>query len=89
MDDLLVKRLRALTKAGWWVFLIAVLFALANWAAYYELSRSKPEWVLSLIPGVTWEVVQTLWLYLMTAYKFTLWLFVGLNIWITLWIKNS
>lgn len=88
MNDTAVK-VRCAAIAGWWTVLFAVLFAVLLWLAYLATLSSKPAWVLALAgPGVSWKMVQTIWLHVFSTYRLFIWVLLVGVVWLTLWARQ-
>jgi hypothetical protein len=89
MKDAFETRVRAAAVAGWWVVLIAVCFLTLLWLIYLAVMSTQPTWLLTLWgPRVDWPFVQNVWFWAMAAFKFCLWLWVLMVLWLTLWARQ-
>jgi hypothetical protein len=89
MNDPFEKKVRAAAVAGGWVVLIAVGFLTLIWLIYLAVISTHPTWLLTMWgPGVDWPFVQTVWFWVMVAFKFCVWLMVFAVLWLTLWARQ-
>jgi hypothetical protein len=89
MHDDFERRVRAAATAGWWVLLVAVALLTWSWLAYLFVMSNKPAWMQSLWgPDVSWELMQTVWLWAMAILKVGMWLMLLVVLWLTLWARQ-
>jgi hypothetical protein len=89
MNDAFAERVRSAAVAGWWTILIGSLFLVLQWLASQMLLSTKPRWLLTLWdPGITWETVRLIWLWIMAIFKMCLWLMTLVVIWLSLWARR-
>ena len=89
MNDSFEKKVRSAAAAGWRVFLIAAGFVTIQWLVYLGVTHARPEWMLALWgPDVSWVFVQNVWLWVMVAFKFCVWLMGVTALWLTLWARQ-
>ena len=89
MNDAFEKKVRAAAVAGWWVVLIAAGFLTLVWLIYLAAMNTRPGWMLAMWgPDVSWAVVQNVWLWVMVAFKFCVWLMALVALWLTLWARQ-
>jgi hypothetical protein len=89
MNDPFEKRIRAAAVAGWRVVLIAFGFITLQWLLYLYVASTHPAWLMSLWgPGVDWPFIQSVWFWLVAAFKFCTWLLVFVVLWLTLWARQ-
>jgi hypothetical protein len=82
-------KVRSAAVAGWWTLLVAVAFAVLLWVAYLAFVKSRPGWVASLLgPDVSWETIQTIWLWIYTVYRLCIWILLLVVVWLTLWARQ-
>ncbi|MEI6806588.1 MAG: hypothetical protein WCK49_08815 [Myxococcaceae bacterium] len=90
MDELFAQRLKAASRAGWWMLLIAVGMQLIQWGAYSYLMAKQPEGLLALLgPDMSWEAFQEICIWFATAFKLAIWVLFLLVVWVSLWAKQS
>ncbi len=84
--DPFTARVRAAAVAGWWTVLISVGFAVLLWGSYQMIMCNKPAWVARMWgPDMSWEQIQHLFLWIILAFRFSVWLLILAVIWLTLW----
>jgi hypothetical protein len=89
MSDSFEKKVRSAAVAGWWVVLSAVGFLTLLWVIYLEVLYAQPTWLLYLWgPDIDWPFIQRVWLLVMAAFKFCVWLMVFAVLWLTLWARQ-
>ena len=89
MNDTFEKKVRAAAVAGWWGVLIAVGYLTLIWLIYLAVTSSRPAWLLTMWgPGVDWPFVQSVWFWVMVAFKFCVWLTILAVVWLTLWARQ-
>lgn len=89
MNDSFTLRVRAAAIAGWWTVLIAIGFLILILLGYEWLICSRPAWVLRLWgPDITWVDAQHIGLWVIIAFRFTVWLILLATIWLTLWSRR-
>lgn len=89
MNDAFEKKVRAAAIAGWWAFLVAAVFITLQWLVYLGITNARPGWMLAMWgPGVSWDFVQTVWLWALVALKFCVWLLALVSLWLTLWARQ-
>jgi hypothetical protein len=84
------RKVRAAAGAGWRVVLIGYALLLVTWIAYLFIMSARPPWLLAMWgqEGVTWTLVQTLWLWLMGVFKLVLWFAILVVLWLALWARQ-
>jgi hypothetical protein len=86
MRDDFERRVTTAARAGWWVILAAFVLLTWSWLAYLYVTSSKPPWMQSLWgTEVSWELIQTIWLWAIVMLKASMWLMVLIVLWLTLW----
>lgn len=86
MNDPFTTRVRAAAAAGWWTVLIAVGFSVLLWGAYLITMSNRPAWLPRMWgPDVSWAEIQQLFLRMILALRFFLWVLLLGVIWLTLW----
>jgi hypothetical protein len=89
MNDAFEKKVRAAAVAGWWVVLIAAVFLTIQWRLYLAVMANHPAWLVTMWgTGVDWPFVQSMWLWVMAAFKFCIWLMILAVLWLTLWARQ-
>jgi hypothetical protein len=89
MNGTFETRLRASARAGWWTLLIGAVFLTFQWIIYILLMSGRPSWPLVLWGnGISWDIVQNLWLWGAAIFKLCLWLMALVVIWLTLWARQ-
>jgi len=89
MNDSFEKKVRAAAVAGWWAFLVAAGFITLQWFVYLVVTNARPRWMLALWgPDVSWDFVQTVWLWALVSLKFCVWLLALASHWLTFWAKQ-
>ena len=89
MDDAFEKRVQAAATSGWWCLLIAVACVVISWIAYLIMMSVRPSWYLSLCgPDVSWDTLQSVWIFILILCKLFLWLLALVVIWLTLWARQ-
>jgi hypothetical protein len=89
MKDNFQRRVHAAAVAGWWTLLVAVVFLTAVWFAFLGLISARPAWFQSLLsPGMTWEMIQTITLWIVSVYKMCIWLLFLIVVWLSLWARQ-
>lgn len=74
--------------AGWWTVLIAVVFLTVQWIVYLMVISRQPEWVICFWgPGITWDDIQSIWLWAIVAAKIGLWFLILVIVWLTVWVR--
>lgn len=88
MDDSFVTKVRTAMMAGWWTILIAAVFLTMQWVVYLLVISTEPEWMLYFWgPGITWDDIQSIWLWAMVAAKIGLWFLILFTTWVTIWLR--
>lgn len=89
MNDVFTMRVRAASVAAWWCVLVAMGFALLLWLVYLQVMTARPAWVLSLWgPEIGWRDLQHIFLWVIVAFRFVVWLLVLASVWLTLWARQ-
>jgi hypothetical protein len=89
MNHTFEERLKAAVRTGWCVLLIAVAFLAAQYFAYLQIAKTKPEGFLSLMgPDYTWPEALKLWMLIMSLWKMWCWGAILLMLWLTLWSRK-
>ncbi len=89
MSDTFEKRVRSAAVAGWSTLLIGVVFLLVQWLAYLAFMSIRPRFLLSFWgPDTTWPFVQAVWFWATALFKFFLWLFAMIVVWLSLWARQ-
>jgi hypothetical protein len=88
MDDLFIKKVRTAMVAGWWSILIAASFLFLQWIAYQIIIFTQPAWMLCMWgQGITWDDIQSIWLWAIGAFKVGVWLLTLVVVWLTIWVR--
>lgn len=88
MDELFIKKVRTAAVAGWWTVLIAAGFLLLQWVAYLFIISTQPAWMLCFWgEGITWDDIQSIWLWAMGAFKVGVWFLTLAVVWLTIWAR--
>ena len=86
MNDPFTSRVRAAAVAGWWTVLVAVGFATILWIVSLLIMSNRPAWFVEMCgPYISWSEVAHLFFWVITAFKFVVWLLALLVVWLTLW----
>ena len=88
MDDAFYRKVRSAAIAGWWTLLVAVLMVLALWGAFLAASARRPPWVSTLWGGISWETMQTVFLWAIVVFRLTIWVMFLVVLWLTLWSRR-
>jgi len=88
MDDLFIRKVRTAARAGWWTLLIAAGFLLLLWVVYLAVISMQPAWMLCFWgEGITWEDIQSIWIWAVGAFKVCVWLLALGVVWLTIWAE--
>lgn len=80
------RRLRAASRAGWWTLLVGVGVVLLQWLVYLAVTSRRPSWVLALWGStMSWEDIQSVWLYAILAMRMLLFALALSVVWATIW----
>jgi hypothetical protein len=89
MNETFELKLRASARAGWWTLLIGAAFLTLQWIVYLLLMSVRPSWPLTIWGnGISWDIIQNLWLWVAAIFKLCLWLMALVVIWLTLWARQ-
>jgi len=90
MNGEFTRRLRAAVVAGWWTVAIWVIFLTISWLIYLCIMHTRPEWLRTLWGGgiITWEKIQTVYIWFFGAFKVVLWAVLMVTVFLTLWARN-
>ena len=89
MDEMFIKKVRAAAVAGWWTALIAYCVLLIQWVAYLLIMNRQPAGMACLWgTGMTWQEMQSLWLWAMAIYKLCIAMMIFAALWLTLWARQ-
>lgn len=88
MDELFIEKVRSAVRAGWWTVLIATCFLLLQWVVYHFIISRQPEWMLYFWgEGITWDDIQSIWLWAMGVFKLGVWFMILAVVWLTIWAR--
>jgi hypothetical protein len=86
MDELFIKKVRTAAVAGWWTILIAAGFLFLMWILYQLVIFTQPAWLLCFWgQGITWDDIQSIWLWAIAVFKVGVWLLTLVVVWLTIW----
>ena len=86
MDELFIKKMRTAAVAGWWTILIAAGFLFLMWILYQLVIFTQPAWLLCFWgQGITWDDIQSIWLWAIAVFKVGVWLLTLVVVWLTIW----
>jgi hypothetical protein len=89
VKDSFQRRVHAAAVAGWWTLLVAVVFLTAVWFVFLGMMSARPTWFQSLLsPGMTWEMIQTITLWIVSVFKMCIWLLFLIVVWLSLWARQ-
>jgi len=89
MDNDLSARVHAAAVAGWWTFLVALVFFMTQWLGYLLIMHARPAWALPLWgPGATWDSIRSVWFLGLAFLKLSLWPLALTALWLTLWARR-
>lgn len=89
MNESLENKVRTASKAGWKVLSIFFAILVVQYILYLNISQANGSLLLSLLgKGVSWEQIQTLWIWMMSVYKVCFLILLILNLWITIWANE-
>ncbi len=89
MKDTFEAKLSAAARAGWKVLLAFAAILMVQYSIYLYIAASNGVLaVLLLGSGVSWSQIQTLWIWMMTAFKVCFISSMLFNLWISLWAKE-
>jgi hypothetical protein len=88
MDDLFHKRVRAAAVAGWWTLLVAAIMVLLITSGAAFIFNHRPDWVTRMWPGVGWDAIQNVGLWMIAIYRVIVWVLVLIVVWLSLWSRK-
>ncbi len=88
MNDVFERRVRAAAVAGWWTWLIAVVFLTIAWFVLLGMMSSPSDWIDQLWGGFRRDQIFLVSLWLVGVFKLFLWAWAMVAIWLTLWARQ-
>jgi hypothetical protein len=89
MKDNVYRVVRSAAVAGWLALLFAVVFLAVVWFVFLGLLSNRPDWLKPMFgSGISWEYVQNVGFWIVSAFKMCIWLMLVSVIWLTLWARQ-
>ncbi len=63
----------------------AIILTVVQSLAFGAALRMRPEWPLCLWPGVTWDTMQMVGLWMIAVFRLAIWIALLIVVWLTIW----
>ena len=88
MNDTYTKRVSAAAAAGWWTVLVGVLWLTFGWLAWMAILHFKPDWLLTLWVGMSWDDAREFMILFLGTAKMILLVCFLATLWLTFWARG-
>lgn len=82
------KKVRSAAVSLWWTLLAGIAFGLFITSGFLLMMRYRPSFVTAMWGDLSWETIEVTALWMIGAYRLTMWLLFLTAIWLTIWARK-